>query len=321
MSATEHDLGILRGLTKDFIDSVMSSGIHCDMVGAVSALANSMLASLAAPTGASEPIEFAVARLLRGAVPDKLNEKHGRDFFQGEGLEEHRAEVRGWNNCCDEVYRRAKEASDSFTPPGGYGGGVAGMDVSGAIEGSHPLERPASAGTDIQLSVQLFSDAFAVDVDRIDQGGERWCGFITAFDLIRANSAWRGAAAISVEDLYADSFNVALNEIDEHTELWYGFFAGVEAARASAPSALILQSIQRYGPNDWAAGADDEFGPCDGGPYVKIDDVRHILAVREQGTHTKVNPSAEYRCQKCGEMSFRHPYRNCDEAVEPNRKR
>ena len=48
--------------------------------------------------------------ILMGVIPAKMTERHGRDFFQGEGQEEHRAEVKGFNACLDEVYDKANKA-------------------------------------------------------------------------------------------------------------------------------------------------------------------------------------------------------------------
>lgn len=48
--------------------------------------------------------------ILMGVIPAKMTERHGRDFFQGEGQDEHRAEVKGFNACRDEVYDKANKA-------------------------------------------------------------------------------------------------------------------------------------------------------------------------------------------------------------------
>ena len=49
--------------------------------------------------------------------------------------------------------------------------------------------------------------------------------------------------------------------------------------RAYHPAPLDTTRLTRYGPNEWAAGADDEFGPRDEGEYVKLADV-HTLAAQ-----------------------------------------
>lgn len=43
------------------------------------------------------------------------------------------------------------------------------------------------------------------------------------------------------------------------------------------PVPALLNQLTTYGPNEWAAGADDEFGPREGGPYVKLADLRALL--------------------------------------------
>lgn len=69
--------------------------------------ANAILA--AAGPDAATNVE-ALRDILLGVIPAKMAEKHGRDFFQGEGQDEHRAEVKGFNACRDEVYDKANKA-------------------------------------------------------------------------------------------------------------------------------------------------------------------------------------------------------------------
>lgn len=42
-------------------------------------------------------------------------------------------------------------------------------------------------------------------------------------------------------------------------------------------ASLNLGELQRYGDNEWAATADPEFGPRDGGDYVKFADVQRLF--------------------------------------------
>lgn len=67
-------------------------------------------AILAAAGPDAAPNVEALRDILLGVIPAKMSEKHGRDFFQGEGQDEHRAEVKGFNACRDEVYDKANKA-------------------------------------------------------------------------------------------------------------------------------------------------------------------------------------------------------------------
>jgi hypothetical protein len=49
--------------------------------------------------------------------------------------------------------------------------------------------------------------------------------------------------------------------------------------RTYQPVPLDTTRLTRYGPNEWAAGSDDEFGPREEGEYVKLADV-HALAAQ-----------------------------------------
>jgi hypothetical protein len=72
--------------------------------------------------------------------------------------------------------------------------------------------------------------------------------------------------------------------------------------------------VTRYGPNYWAAGADDEFGPRDEGEFVKLADihtlVEHVMAVTPDSILAMLHGAA-HQLESLGHV---------DEALELDRR-
>lgn len=62
-----------------------------------------------------------------------------------------------------------------------------------------------------------------------------------------------------------------------------------------------LSTITRYGDNEWAAGADSEFGEQPDGEYVKLADVQALLSARPAGAGCRI-ASCSDRAAAAGEL-------------------
>lgn len=64
---------------------------------------------------------------------------------------------------------------------------------------------------------------------------------------------------------------------------------------------VCLSAITRYGDNDWAAGADPEFGERPDGEFVKLADVQALLNARPEGAGCRIASCGD-RAAAAGEL-------------------